>query len=404
MASLQEVHQEFAKRFVMTPVLYGALDTLFAIITAHRLCLKAKEPSTWAQFNAPPGDFKTGMMNSTMGVPEMLQVDSSSSAGLVSGYIDPNDPDAPDPSLMAMLDTRIMQIHDLSTFVSRQQEIPVVMNTLRGAYDGTINRNFGNKPGITTHRCRFAVVLGTVPSQWQITNEQRNLGERFIHYAWASSNRMQVARYVSERNVSPVDDRLREDVAGMLSDKPGNHSIADFTRTKDFLVGLARLADLCAMVRGAGVGSTRIIVPYCPEMPGRISLQLTHLAMGLAYNADYDTRLEWHQWENLLVYICKSSVMPCTRRALAEFWIAGEGLTCEQLGRQIHDNYRAAQIIRDLSGVELDDEHGGGMMLVRETSCENSTLVKWAFSDAARALFLDTGWFPEKGRRVLRIM
>lgn len=404
MASLNEVHQEFDKRFVMTPVLYGAVDTMLGLIAAHRLCFEAGEPSTWAQFNAPPGDFKTGLMNSTMGCPEMLQVDSSSAAGLVSGYIDPNDPNAPDPSLMAMLDKKIMVVHDLSTFVSRQQEIPVVMNTLRGAYDGTINRNFGNKPGITTHRCRFAVVLGTVPAQWQTTNEQRNLGERFIHYAWASRNRMQVARYVSKRNAAPVDDGLRESVAGFLSDKPGNTTIADFTRTADFLSGLARLADLCAMVRGAGVGSTRIILPYCPEMPGRISLQLTHLAMGLAYNNDYDTRLEWAEHEQLLTYICKSSVMPSTRRALAEFWCAEEGLTVEQLGRQIHDQYRAAQIIRDLAGVELDDEHGGGMLLVRETSCETKTLVRWAFSDAARALFLDTGWFPEKKSRVLRIM
>lgn len=164
---------ETFRRYVKVDVDFenGVKLALGTIIAAQ---LTSGDP-LWMYLVAPPGSGKTLITDAFLDNPYVVHRSSLTPHSLVSGF-NAN----PDPSLMAILDGQTLVLKDftemLSMPVNMQDEI---FSTLRGAYDGTVERSYGNA---VTRRydVRFTMLAGCTNQIHAVSRS--NMGERCLKY------------------------------------------------------------------------------------------------------------------------------------------------------------------------------------------------------------------------------
>lgn len=394
---LDDVLEEFAKRYALTPFtrMYG--EILLATLTATRMSYKINEEPPWLQVCAPPSDMKTTWVESLDLVPDVFYLDNATASGMISGYKDPENPEI-DFSLVKDLDGKLLVIKDLSTVVARPQEAETLFNLLRGLYDGRASRKFGNEQGVREYKLRFGVVICTVPHQAENTHEQRALGERFLHVEYASDNLMDVALRAADRKANPVDEALKNFVLGFTHGKGDLGMETVEYDPDDFAVPLAKLGLFTALIRGVGIRAMDD-VEYVHERPARLVNQLRGLTVGLSYNRNFDlTPVRFSEWQNHLRFVCLSCVPRHTRLVLAMLWLANQEnrtLSALSLAGQMHfGRKKVGGVLSELAQIKLPNELGGGRLLRMAANNDKVELREYRLSPAALALMDEIKWFP----------
>jgi hypothetical protein len=158
------------------------LDVLFGSVFANRMNI---DP-LWMFFVAPPGGSKTELLMSLSDAPFMKSTTTLTPQALVSG--DRSGPKG-DPSLIPQLKGQVLVIKDFTTILNlNQTSRDEIFGILRDAYDGRIEKYFGNgvhrqypKPPDTEPN-RFGILAGVTPAIEGLSNSNSVLGERFIKY------------------------------------------------------------------------------------------------------------------------------------------------------------------------------------------------------------------------------
>lgn len=171
---IDKVIKTFRKHLHLDKNMEDALVIMFAAVLSSQI---PGDP-IWLFVVGPPGAGKTAFLRSLETTPDCNFQSSLTPHLLVSGFI-PHDGE--DPSLLAKLTNKCLVLKDYTEIKSMpitvQEEI---YGTLRGAYDGKVQRTFGN--GITRefNDCYFSMVAGVTHV---IHGDTRaTLGERFLKY------------------------------------------------------------------------------------------------------------------------------------------------------------------------------------------------------------------------------
>lgn len=255
------------------------IDVLYGTIIANRL----DGDPLWLFIVAPSGGTKTVFMLSISDAPKIISTTTMTPHSLVSGA---NFSGGADPSLIPRLNDKILTIKDFTAILNMNQtHREEIFGLLRDAYDGKIEKMFGN--GIfRSYDSKFGIVAGVTRAIELYTEGATALGERFLRYTIPISNsykeRMKYLRRAM-KNASTgkeMDDELKKlgtDILAFNYKKVPN--IPD-----DISEKLIVLAQWTSVMRGTvsrDQYSKEIVTKPFIELGTRLVKQFTKLLIGI---------------------------------------------------------------------------------------------------------------------------
>lgn len=257
------------------------LDIMFGSLFANRL---PGDP-LWLLLVAPPGGMKTELLMSLSRAPLLTSTTTLTPHSLISGANFAGG----DPSLIPRLNKKVLVIKDLTTILEMNQtQRDEIFGILRDAYDGKIEKVFGNGV-VRRYNSKFGLLAGVTPVIESVNRTNATLGERFLKYKIKQHDNKQATENAIRQALANIknNDRMRTELAdcgrAVLAWQPPDGYIPELSEemTERF-VGLARWV---AMLRGV-VDRERYTgrVQYKPmtEVGTRLAKQLCKLAYGIA--------------------------------------------------------------------------------------------------------------------------
>jgi len=171
-SSFGRILRTYRKWLDMSPDAEKALRVILSVV----LSTKASGDPLWLYLVAPPGGGKTALLNPLRSVPDHCVFRSNLTMhSLVSGW-----QGSQDPSLIPKLDGKTLVLKDMTEILSAPQHVQEeVFGTLRGGYDGTVERSYGNQV-YRKYESKFSMVAGVTV---QIHGHHRaSMGERMLKF------------------------------------------------------------------------------------------------------------------------------------------------------------------------------------------------------------------------------
>jgi DNA-binding HxlR family transcriptional regulator len=236
---------------------------------------------------APPGGSKSELLMSLGLAEDHVHLCSSLTPhALVSGA---NLSGGQDPSLLPLLDQRVLVIKDFTTTLSMHPTArDEIFGQLRDAYDGRYEKAFGN--GIfRSYESRFGILAGVTPNIDSFSSLHAGLGERFMKFRLErdlnpEDERQRIARAISNINQETgMREALQQNARWFLNSvKVGRMPVVP----EDIQRRIIDLAMVASRLRGVvyrdAYRDDLIHAKASHELGTRIGKQLTKLAMGCA--------------------------------------------------------------------------------------------------------------------------
>jgi hypothetical protein len=254
------------------------IDLVLATVVAHRF----QGDPVWLFLIAPPGAGKTELLRS-LKTENVVHLSNLTSHTLVSGL---NLPRKKDPSILPLLDGKVVVIKDFTAILSEHQKLrSQIFGQLRDIYDGQAAKAFGSGVGIRSHNCRMGLIAGVTPAVEKYQSIDQVLGERFLNYR---------IRY--DRPERAVDKALEnagrtDDMRGELSRVVGQFLERDWTATPEAInmtrmhpEMLRSLASAIALLRTAVPKNKTGTMDFLPEaeLATRLVIQLKKTGAALS--------------------------------------------------------------------------------------------------------------------------
>jgi hypothetical protein len=251
------------------------IDIVFGSVFANRL---SGDP-LWLFLVAPPGGTKTELLMSMCEAPLIYTTTSLTPHALVSGA----NFGGRDPSLIPKLDGKVLVVKDFTTILAMNSMArDEIFGTLRDAYDGQTEKQFGNGV-VRKYRSKFGIVAGVTPAIESLHSASISLGERFLKYRIShGSGRDAVRRALQNVNKG---DEMREELCEV------SRAVLDYEfesipeMPQGFMDKIILLAEWTALLRGI-VSREKYTqqVNYKPmsELGTRLAKQLSKLAYGIS--------------------------------------------------------------------------------------------------------------------------
>ena len=257
------------------------LDVMFGTILANRI----PGVPIWVFLTGPSGATKSELLMSLSTSPAIISTTTVTAPSLISGA---NFAGGQDPSLFAILNNRNLVIKDFTAIMSQQQlAVDEIMGYFRDAYDGKIEKRFGNGIYRRYDPCYFGVLAGVTKVVEVFTEQHVALGERFIRYNVETPENNDDIRVILRKamgNTSHENEmqlKLRHIAHQVL-----NHDFNIIPVVpKEIAEKIMSLAIWVSHMRATVMRdkySKEIIHSPFTELPTRLSKQFSKIGMGMA--------------------------------------------------------------------------------------------------------------------------
>lgn len=277
-ASLEEVLATFEANMLMDDELRMALKVMLAVTCSNDM---GGDP-LWVYIVGPPGAGKTMLLSALQESKRCKFVSTMSPHCLVSGW---QGSGAKDPSLIPRLKGKTFVAKDWTEVLSMPGPIQEeIFSTLRGAYDGFVQRPFGNGVMREYRGCFFSMLAG-------VTNaihgsSKASLGERFLKFQMNAkvkgANDIVMSAIANVGKERQIEEDMQEVTKRFLKLR-----MVDPPRMPDhFIDRLVALVQLIAILRAQVERDWRgdkLAYRPVPEAGTRLAKQLTKMAIMLAF-------------------------------------------------------------------------------------------------------------------------
>ena len=191
--------------------LTSELEDALRIILAITLTSTTAGEPIWLYLVGPPGCGKTLLLSPLRNLPPVVFRSSLTSKSLLSGW---GGITGQDPSLIPRLNHRTLIVKDLTELLSMHPvEQDAVFSILRGAYDGTLDRNFGNNlyRKYDSHFNFIAAVTNTIHG-----HSHAAMGERCLRFQFSPL-------------LADVQGIIQEAIRGVFQDKEREQALRLWT-------------------------------------------------------------------------------------------------------------------------------------------------------------------------------
>ncbi len=279
--TFEELMDAFRQEMTINDEVEMALKVCLAVLLSNDL--KATDP-LWVYIVGAAGSGKTRLLSSLQATGRAIFRSTITAHCLVSGWRG----EGGDPSLIPKLKGRTFVAKDFTEILTLQpQAQDEIFSTLRGAYDGSVSKTFGN--GVTREykNCWFSFLAGVTPTIH--AHDRASLGERFLKFVFRTFSKKHQTELIGNALSSigreqEQEEVLQEAVARFLNRKVRVIDLprfnAEMTRRITALVQL--IAHMRAQVeRDRYTGDIKY--RPVPEVGGRLVKQLGKLAMLITY-------------------------------------------------------------------------------------------------------------------------
>lgn len=171
----EEVREEYGRYLEFSPDMDIALKLIFGVSATANM---RGEP-LWLYLVAPPGGSKTVMLSGLKQSEACVWRSTLSPHMLISGQ----NTKSGDPSLLPLLNRKCLVLKDATELLAmHESDREEIFGTLRGAYDGTVEKSYGNAVRRHYEDLKFNVLAGITPVIYGHQGGQANLGERFLKF------------------------------------------------------------------------------------------------------------------------------------------------------------------------------------------------------------------------------
>ena len=220
--TFEELKEVFSKHISMDEDMIAALRVTMAVAMSNDI----EGDPLWIYLVGPPGCGKTLLLSSMQTSARCKMVSTITPHALISGW---RGADEKDPSLIPQLKGKTFiakdftEILDMPPFV--QDEI---FGTLRGAFDGTVEKFFGNGVHRSYTDCHFSMIAGVTHA---INGSSKaSLGERFLKF--------QMKEHSDHRN----DEIVHAAISGVGKEKLVEHELQE--AAKAFMANTTSIDEL----------------------------------------------------------------------------------------------------------------------------------------------------------------
>lgn len=306
--SLDEVKAIFKKWLYMKDE--NLIDVVLGCIIANR----SESDPVWLFVVAPPGGTKTEIIRS-LSCNEIIARSSLSPHSLISGFTVKSKKQEKDPSLLPLLNGKVLVIKDFTCVISMHRDArEELLGTLRDAYDGSAAKAFGSEAMTREYIAKFGVIAGVTPEIDRIYSISQSLGERFLKYRTPVEEREIISRRATA-NMGKEKEMRRELNEAVIHFLKTIH-VKDIKSSEELNDKFVKLSCLIAHLRSdvSRNGYTRNVefMPQ-PEVGTRLVKQLKGLAWGIALARGKDEITE--EEYDLITKIAKDT-LPSKRLAI----------------------------------------------------------------------------------------
>lgn len=280
--ALQDVKDAFRKHLFYAEGDDVVIDLVLAIVAVGPV---PADP-IWMHVVDVPSAGKTEALRATENQRFTYLLSDLSEHALVSGWVDPNDPEK-DCSLLPQLDKKTLIVLDFTTIMANGLKLEAVLSQFRQMYDGFYNRRTGTKNG-DGYRVKFNFLTGVTPDierAWSANT----LGERFLMYRMTSkgddARRQQARKAIRGANsTTSMREELNTKVNEFL-----NRLVDEVQLPTASLWAEDRIIDLADFLARARTSiprtgwSKEVLHTVESEMPARLAKQLIGIAQAVAY-------------------------------------------------------------------------------------------------------------------------
>ena len=278
--SIRDVIAEFRQWLLLTDEMVDALKCILSVVISNRL----NGDPLWMYIVAPPGGSKTELLNTLSASKECVIRSTITAQGLISGF---QGAGGTDPSLLPRLTNKTLVIKDFTELRSLHRDTRAeVYAVLRGAYDGYVERSYGNGVTRRYNNTHFSILAGVTQSIHGDTDA--TLGERFLKFQMMRGVGFDAGDTIRKAlsNVT-YEKEMRESLASVCDRFLKNRFEADSLpeMNQKQIERLVALSQFVSMLRGNVERDTKDRIIYRPqhEVGTRIAKQLKKLAVSLAY-------------------------------------------------------------------------------------------------------------------------
>jgi hypothetical protein len=328
-----------------------------AIACATVLSKEIPGDPLWMFLIGPSGSGKSLVLETlTESEDHVVYETSMTSRSFLSGFACGDD----DPSILARVTDppKCLVLKDYTTVITLPaQELETLYGLMRDAYDGRVERTFGNNV-TRSYRGYFSVVAGVTPEIHTLGHS--HLGERFLKYELAgktnlASDKAIMAALRSGMDAAQDREGKRHRQAAVCSFV--THLIENFdaipTIPEASLARIIALAKVVAMSRSRVSRDEHGVAKYegSAEAPTRVAKQLAKLAQSLTIVFGEET--VGKRALDICAKVAWDTSYGIKRDALQALADAEGGLTIEGLGEALDipmsPAYRTLRDLRDLS-------------------------------------------------------
>lgn len=322
------------------------LAVLFGVIFANQII---DGDPLWVFFVAPPGGMKTELLMSTSLAQCIYSVSTLSAASLCSGMVLPG---GADPSLIPKLNEKVLIIKDFTTTMNANpNERDEILGTLRDAYDGKFEKQFGNMAAPRRYNSRFGIIAGVTPSIDAFGSVTTRLGERFLKFRMERDideldEKERIRRAIlNVGQQAKMREALRETARQFIEGRIARWEGREPVLTNEIAELILELAVFTAKLRGTvdrdkfhpELQNTRA----SREFGTRLAKQLVILAKGVAIynNSEQVTEREYR----IAALLALGSIPDKTEEVVRALWI------CSQSGSTGASSHEVSRYCRGIS-------------------------------------------------------
>lgn len=237
----------------------------------------------WIFIVGPPGASKTEVLRSFRELKGNVFFTSKLTAqSLVSGK---QEKGKPDPSLIPKLREKTLILKDFTAILGMRHDArDIVFSDLRDAYDGFIDKDFGNI-GHRSYSAHFSLLAAVTPAIDRFSSLEQNLGERFLKLRLRRGPVRNKVRKAIENRAQ--QDVMRQELCQAVGNFfNGNFNIEAVSLPEDIKNKIISLSEFVAEARTSVhrneyQGGIITDIPEA-EIATRLGIQLSKLASGLA--------------------------------------------------------------------------------------------------------------------------
>lgn len=301
----------------------GAVEAVVAAVIANRLDLDA----VWLMLTSASSSGKTELVNPLFGLPFIIPISDLTANTFASGFKMGGGKQA---SLLLRHQSGIMVFKDFTSILSKNRETrDQILSQMREIYEGKYDKQTGTGETIAW-KGKMGAIAASTEAVYHGLADSTEMGQRFIYYHMKQPVRFDAAKRAQENanKSGMMREMLVEEYKryiNMVLDKIGDGKV-QYEPPQEIIDEMLRVADFASLARSpihTDFKSGLVDTIASPEMPGRITKQLSALA-GAFMAMNQSEGVQWKHkdgevitdHQRNIIYRCAFDSIPQMRRAV----------------------------------------------------------------------------------------